>query len=67
MGRKLQIKKKKLEQYEHKGKRRLNNPPVGLVNPQTDQDAPKIKILTSFPTNKTRLDFLTIHIRIMNV
>src|SRR3990167_1436304 len=43
MGRKLQIKKKKLEQYEHKGKRRLNNPPVGLVNPQTDQDAPKKK------------------------
>ena len=36
-----QIKKKKLEQYEHKRKRRLNNPPVGLVNPQTDKDAPK--------------------------
>src|SRR3989304_9006744 len=43
MGRKLQIKKKKLEQYEHKGKRRLNNPPVGLVTPQTDKDAPKKK------------------------
>ena len=40
MARKLkQIKKKKLEHYEHKGKKRLNNPPVGLVNPQTDQDA----------------------------
>ena len=36
-------KKKKLEHYEHKGKKRLNNPPVGLVNPQTDQDAPKKK------------------------
>ena len=36
-----QMKKKKLEQYEHKGKRRLNNPPVGLVNPQTDKDDPK--------------------------
>lgn len=44
MARKLkQIKKKKLEHYEHKGKKRLNNPPVGLVNPQTDQDAPKKK------------------------
>lgn len=42
MARKLkQIKKKKLEQYEHKRKRRLNNPPVGLVNPQTDKDVPK--------------------------
>lgn len=44
MARKLkQIKKKKLEQYEHKRKRRLNNPPVGLVTPQTDKDAPKKK------------------------
>ncbi|MFH1777998.1 MAG: site-specific DNA-methyltransferase, partial [Candidatus Omnitrophota bacterium] len=44
MARKLkQIKKKKLEHYEHKGKKRLNNPPVGLVNPQMDQDAPKKK------------------------
>jgi len=38
-----QLKKKKLEQYEHKRKRRLNNPPVGLVTPQTDKDAPKKK------------------------
>ncbi len=39
MARKLkQIKKKKLEQYEHKRKRRLNNPPVGLVTPQTDKE-----------------------------
>jgi len=36
-----QIKKRKLEQYDHKGKERVNNPPVGLVNPQTDKDAPK--------------------------
>jgi adenine-specific DNA-methyltransferase len=44
MARKLkQSKKKKIEQYEHKRKRRLNNPPVGLVSPQTDQDAPKKK------------------------
>ena len=38
-----QIKKKRLEQYEHKRKRRLNNPPVGLVNSRTDKDAPKKK------------------------
>ncbi|MEK7812929.1 MAG: site-specific DNA-methyltransferase [Candidatus Desantisbacteria bacterium] len=31
----------KLEQYEHKGKERINNPPVGLVNPETDKDAAK--------------------------
>lgn len=27
---------KAIEQYEHKDKERLNNPPVGLVNPKTD-------------------------------
>ncbi|MBI4547861.1 MAG: site-specific DNA-methyltransferase [Ignavibacteriae bacterium] len=31
-------KKKPIEQYEHKDKERLNNPPVGLVNPDTDPD-----------------------------
>ena len=36
-----QTRKRKLEQYDHKGKERVNNPPVGLVNPQTDKDAPK--------------------------
>lgn len=34
-------KTQQIEQYEHKGKERVNNPPVGLVNPQTDKDAPK--------------------------
>ncbi|MFH1503801.1 MAG: site-specific DNA-methyltransferase [Candidatus Omnitrophota bacterium] len=38
-----QIKKKRVEQYEHKRKRRLNNPPVGLVTSRTDKDAPKKK------------------------
>lgn len=28
--------KKPIEQYDHKGKARLNNPPVGLVTPETD-------------------------------
>jgi adenine-specific DNA-methyltransferase len=27
-----------IEQYEHKGKERANNPPVGLVTPETDID-----------------------------
>lgn len=27
-----------IEQYDHKGKERLNNPPVGLVTPQTDRE-----------------------------
>ncbi len=31
--------KRPIEQYEHKGKRRANNPPVGLVTPETDKDA----------------------------
>jgi adenine-specific DNA-methyltransferase len=30
--------KKPIEQYDHKGKMRLNNPPVGLVTPDTDKD-----------------------------
>jgi adenine-specific DNA-methyltransferase len=32
---------KKIEQYDHKGKTRINNPPVGLVTPDTDKDAEK--------------------------
>jgi len=30
-----------IEQYDHKDKKRLNNPPVGLVTPQTDGDMGK--------------------------
>ena len=30
--------KKPIEQYEHKDKERTNNPPVGLVTPDTDKD-----------------------------
>jgi hypothetical protein len=32
-------KKKPIEQYNHKGKKRANNPPVGLVTPQTDKES----------------------------
>ncbi len=31
--------KKPIESYNHKGKKRANNPPVGLVTPETDPDA----------------------------
>jgi adenine-specific DNA-methyltransferase len=34
---------KPIEQYEHKDKERLNNPPVGLVTPDTDKDGKKKK------------------------
>src|SRR5262245_48590729 len=34
-------KKKPIEQYDHKGKKRVNNPPVGLVTPDTDKDSGK--------------------------
>ena len=30
--------KKPIEQYDHRDKKRLNNPPVGLVTPETDPD-----------------------------
>ncbi|MFA5378780.1 MAG: site-specific DNA-methyltransferase [Dehalococcoidia bacterium] len=33
--------KKKIEQYEHKDKTRCNNPPVGLVRPETDPEGEK--------------------------
>ena len=34
-------KKKQIEQYDHKKARRINNPPVGLVTPETDKEAGK--------------------------
>jgi adenine-specific DNA-methyltransferase len=33
--------KRPIEQYDHKGQKRKNNPPVGLVTDATDRDAPK--------------------------
>ncbi|MHB1157976.1 MAG: site-specific DNA-methyltransferase [Phycisphaerales bacterium] len=32
--------RKAIEQYDHKDKKRVNNPPVGLVNPETDPIEP---------------------------
>lgn len=33
--------KKKIEAYDHKGKKRANNPPVGLVTPETEPEEGK--------------------------
>ena len=33
--------KKEIESYRHEDKDRVNNPPVGLVTPDTDQDSGK--------------------------
>jgi adenine-specific DNA-methyltransferase len=33
--------KKPIDQYDHKEASRANNPPVGLVTPETDRDAGK--------------------------
>ncbi|HLG29090.1 MAG TPA: DNA methyltransferase [Candidatus Brocadiales bacterium] len=43
MKRKKGSDKRPVEQYDHKGKDRLNNPPVGLVTPETDRDSGKKK------------------------
>ncbi|MEA1946838.1 MAG: hypothetical protein U9N83_05990 [Thermodesulfobacteriota bacterium] len=37
MTRKKKTGKKPIEQHDHKGKNRGNNPPVGLVTPDTDK------------------------------
>lgn len=29
--------KKPIEQYDHRDKERMNNPPVGLLTPETDK------------------------------
>ena len=36
--------KRPIERYEHTGKKRINNPPVGLVTPETDPVLPTHKI-----------------------
>jgi adenine-specific DNA-methyltransferase len=38
MARRKESDKKPIEQYDHRDKKRLNNPPVGLVTPETDKD-----------------------------
>jgi len=43
MARKSKGEKREIEQYDHKNKKRLNNPPVGLVTPDTDKETGKKK------------------------
>jgi len=38
MAKRKSAKKKPIEQYDHKDKQRLNNPPMGLATPQTDTE-----------------------------
>jgi len=35
--------KKPIEQYDHRGKQHLNNPPFGLVTPEPDKETNKKK------------------------
>src|SRR3990172_8684749 len=39
--RQVPVRRKPVEQYDHKGKERVNTPPVGLVTPATDLEAGK--------------------------
>jgi len=38
MAREPKTGKKPIEQYDHKGKKRVNNPPVGPVTPELDRE-----------------------------
>src|SRR5436309_14253618 len=49
--------KRPIERYEHSDKKRINNPPVGLVTPETDPVEPTHKTydyITSVPSVKAR-------------
>lgn len=49
--------KRPIERYEHRDKKRINNPPVGLVTPETDPVAPTHKTydyVTPVPSVKAR-------------
>src|SRR5438034_6858738 len=41
MAKKANDAKRKIDTYTHRQKKRVNNPPVGLVTPDTDRDAGK--------------------------
>jgi len=50
-------KKRPIDRYEHSDKKRINNPPVGLVTPETDPVAPTHKTydyITPVPSVKSR-------------
>src|SRR5580698_1404681 len=49
--------KRPIERYEHTDKKRINNPPVGLVTPETDPVAPTHKVydyIATVPSVKPR-------------
>jgi len=48
--RKTEPSQKPVEQYEHKDKERLNNPPVGLVDARTDNVGQKKKKIPVRPS-----------------
>jgi len=52
--------KRPIEPYQHSGKQRINNPPVGLVTPQTDPDLPTHRIydyIQPVPSLRQPLDY----------
>ena len=49
---------KPIESYDHKDKKRLNNPPVGLVTPQNDPDKGKKQTYTYDPHLEPQLDWV---------
>jgi adenine-specific DNA-methyltransferase len=52
--------KRPIERYEHKDKQRTNNPPVGLVTPETDPVTPTHKnydYVTAMPSVKPRQEW----------
>ncbi len=49
--------KKPIEQYDHRDKKRLNNPPVGLVTPETDPESGKKKTYQYDPHIDPALQF----------
>jgi adenine-specific DNA-methyltransferase len=54
---KTRAKKRQIEQHDHiKGEKRINNPPVGLVSPETDKDA-KPKTYKYDPHIDPKLEF----------
>jgi len=57
MARKKTEAKRPIESYEHKGKERVNNPPVGLVTPGTDPDMGAKKPYTYDPHLDPQLEW----------
>lgn len=50
--------KRAIEAYDHRGKQRANNPPVGLVTPDADPDAATRKTYVYDPHLDTQLQWV---------